>query len=200
MFVRNTQQFLELEYRKDMKHFVVPGTGQGRSKKKVIERETIIGIPVKTHNAQVDDRDMDNGWGIMVMDVERLGQMLTPTVYTLPNLEPVVQLYMPIDPVRDEAKVEKEEERDYDIPLQDGMMQLLTLQTVHITPPDDDYVAPATNPILDKHLNEFGEEFFDMIEVDEKADVNYIQDTNELSIKTNVELETFIQKLLNRVS
>ncbi|GJY74460.1 reverse transcriptase domain-containing protein [Tanacetum coccineum] len=27
--------------------------------------------------------------------------------------------------------------------------------TVHITPPNDDYVASATNPILNKHLNEF---------------------------------------------
>ncbi|GJZ89766.1 reverse transcriptase domain-containing protein [Tanacetum coccineum] len=56
----------------------------------------------------------------------------------------------------DEAKVVREEEHDYDIPLQDGMMQPLTPQTVHITPPDDDYVAPATNLILDRHLNEFG--------------------------------------------
>ncbi|GJR47878.1 hypothetical protein Tco_1315981 [Tanacetum coccineum] len=43
----------------------------------------------------------------------------------------------------DEAKVVREEEQDYNIPLHDGVMQPLTPQTVHITPPDDDYVAPA---------------------------------------------------------
>ncbi|GJW43692.1 hypothetical protein Tco_0072491 [Tanacetum coccineum] len=100
-------------------------------------------------------------------------------------------------PVHDEAKVVREEEQDYDIPLQDGVMQPLTSQIVHITPPDDDYVAPATNPILDKYLNEFGKEFFDMTEVDENG--KFIKDIKELSIKTHVECETFIQKLINTV-
>ncbi|GKE88137.1 hypothetical protein Tco_1565612 [Tanacetum coccineum] len=49
--------------------------------------------------------------------------------------------------------VEDEEERDYDIPLHEHVMQPLAPQTVHTTPPDDDYVASATNPILNKHLN-----------------------------------------------
>ncbi|GKA77547.1 hypothetical protein Tco_0784008, partial [Tanacetum coccineum] len=70
-------------------------------------------------------------------------------------------------PVHDMKKVEREEEQDYDIPLHDGVMQPLTPQTVHITPPNDDYVAPATNHILDKQLNEFGKEFFYMTGVDE---------------------------------
>ncbi|GJZ77051.1 hypothetical protein Tco_0641723 [Tanacetum coccineum] len=71
-----------------------------------------------------------------------------------------------------DTKVVKEEEQDYDIPLHEHVMQPLTPQTVHITPPDDDYVASATNPILNKHLNEFGEEFADNTRVSEKIDSN----------------------------
>ncbi|GJW33700.1 hypothetical protein Tco_0053732 [Tanacetum coccineum] len=96
-------------------------------------------------------------------------------------------------PVRD-AKVKKEEEHDYNITLQDGIMQPLTPKTVHITLYDDNCVAPATNPILDKHLNEF----FDTTGVNENADGNFIEDTNEISIITDVEFE--IQILLNKVS
>ncbi|GKA69220.1 hypothetical protein Tco_0775284, partial [Tanacetum coccineum] len=126
-------------------------------------RKTVcmIGIPQKIHikKAQEDKVDMDDGWDIKVKDVERLRQILTPIIHTLPNLEPVVQPYMPLRPVHDEEKVIREEDQDYDIPLQDGVRQPLTPQTVHITLPDEDYVAPATNPILDKNLNEFGKEF-----------------------------------------
>ncbi|GJX11182.1 hypothetical protein Tco_0201041 [Tanacetum coccineum] len=142
-------------------------------------RETICMIrsPEKIHKkkAHKDNEDMDDGWDIMIEDVERLRQILTPTIHTLPNLEPVVHSYMPLGLVSDKAKV-----------------------TVHITPPDDDYVAPATNPILEKHLNEFGKEFFYMTRVDENG--NFIEDIKELSIKTHVECETFIQILLNKVS
>ncbi|GJQ93869.1 hypothetical protein Tco_0005008, partial [Tanacetum coccineum] len=46
----------------------------------------------------------------------------------------------------------------------------------------------------------FGVELFDMTGEDEKADGNFIEDTKELSIKMDVEIDTFIQKLLNRVS
>ncbi|GJZ62840.1 hypothetical protein Tco_0619261 [Tanacetum coccineum] len=59
-------------------------------------------------------------------------------------------------PFHDKEEIIREEEQDYDIPLHDDVMQPLTHQTVHITPPDDDYVAPATSPTLDKQLNEFG--------------------------------------------
>ncbi|GJR21493.1 hypothetical protein Tco_0970020 [Tanacetum coccineum] len=100
---------------------------------------------------------------------------------------------MPRGPVCDKVKVVKEEKLEYDIPLQNRVMQPLTPQIVHITSPDDDYVAPATNPILDKHLNEF-----DMTRVDENG--NFMEDIKELLIKTHVECETFIQKLLNKVS
>nr|GEU72275.1 hypothetical protein [Tanacetum cinerariifolium] len=47
-------------------------------------------------------------------------------------------------------KIVREVEHDYDIPPHSGVVQPLTPRTVHITPPDDDYVAPATNLILDK--------------------------------------------------
>ncbi|GJY05702.1 hypothetical protein Tco_0371642 [Tanacetum coccineum] len=115
-----------------------------------------IRIPEETHEmkAQGDEGDMKDGWNITVKDVERLRQFLTATIHTLPNLEPVIQPYIPLVPVHDEKKVVREKEQDYD-----GVMQPLTPQTVHITPPNDDYVAPATNPILDKQLNEFGGSF-----------------------------------------
>ncbi|GJZ19812.1 hypothetical protein Tco_0556402, partial [Tanacetum coccineum] len=132
-----------------------------------------------------DEGDINDGWDITIKDVERLRQILTPTIHTLPNLELVVQPYMLRGPVRDEVKVVREEELEYDIPLQNGVMQPLTPQTVHIIPPDDDYVAPTTNPILDKHLNEF-----DMTRVDENG--NFMEDIKELLIKTHVECETFI--------
>ncbi|GJY55198.1 retrovirus-related pol polyprotein from transposon TNT 1-94 [Tanacetum coccineum] len=83
---------------------------------------------------------------------------------------------------------------DYDVPLHDGMMKPLTPQTVHITPPDDDYVAPATNLILDRQLNEFGEEFSNITKVAEKVN------DKELSIVKTYDCETFIQKLLHQVS
>ncbi|GJW04896.1 hypothetical protein Tco_1563752 [Tanacetum coccineum] len=118
----------------------------------------------------------------------------------------VVPPYVPPTPFLGHLKKQKDNpyktretvELEYDIPLQDGVMQPLTPQIVHITPPDDDYVASATNPILDKHLNEFRKEFFDMTRVDENG--NFIEDIKDLSIKMHVECETFIQKLLNRVS
>ncbi|GKB28330.1 hypothetical protein Tco_0867731 [Tanacetum coccineum] len=82
----------------------------------------------------------------------------------------------------------------YDIPLHDGVMQPLTPQTVHIIPPDDDYVAPATNLILDKQLNDFGEEFSDITKVSEKENDKEPSDVN------TYDCETFIQKLLHQVS
>ncbi|GJX47243.1 reverse transcriptase domain-containing protein [Tanacetum coccineum] len=97
-----------------------------------------------------DDGDMDVGWDITSKDVERLRQFLTPTIHTLPNLEPVVQPYIPLGPVHDMDKIVKEKKQDYDIPLNYSVMQPLTPHTGHITPPDDDYVAPTTNPMSNK--------------------------------------------------
>ncbi|GKC03809.1 ribonuclease H-like domain-containing protein [Tanacetum coccineum] len=62
-----------------------------------------------------DEGDMDDGWEITVKDVERLRQFLTPTIQTLPNLEPVVQPYMPLGQVHDKEKIVRKEDQDYDI-------------------------------------------------------------------------------------
>ncbi|GJR83346.1 putative reverse transcriptase domain-containing protein [Tanacetum coccineum] len=152
--------------------------GQKGNLYKIHEAVCMIGMPKKTHKKKTQ---MDNGCDITVKDVERLRKMLTPTIYTLPNLEPVVQPYTLLRPVHDEVKVVRKEELEYDIPLQNGVMQPLTPQTVCITPPDDDYVAPATGPILDKHLNEFGDEFSDISRVAEKADGKLVD--NDLNSK-----------------
>ncbi|GKB38140.1 hypothetical protein Tco_0883082 [Tanacetum coccineum] len=69
------------------------------------------------------------------------------------------------------------------------------LQTTHITPPND--VALATSPILDKHSNEFGEEFSDITRVAEMANGNPAKELSDI-IKT-YDFETFIRKLLHQV-
>nr|GEY22898.1 hypothetical protein [Tanacetum cinerariifolium] len=106
-----------------------------------------IGILEEIHEnkAQGDKRDMKDGWDITIKDVERLRQFRTPTIHTLPHFEPVIQPYIPLVPVQNEKKVVKEEEHDYD-----DVKQPLTPYTFHTTPPNDGYVALATNPILDK--------------------------------------------------
>ncbi|GJY71512.1 hypothetical protein Tco_0475215 [Tanacetum coccineum] len=73
-----------------------------------------IGIPKEIHKmkAQEDDRDINDGRDITSKDVERIRQILTPTIHTLPNLEPMMQPYMPLGPVHDMKKVEREEEQD----------------------------------------------------------------------------------------
>nr|GFB81400.1 hypothetical protein [Tanacetum cinerariifolium] len=64
-------------------------------------------------------------------------------------------------------------------------MKPLTPQIVHITPPDDDYAAPATNPILDRRLNDIREEFSNITTVAKRANGNPVNDVKELSdIKT----------------
>nr|GEZ67296.1 hypothetical protein [Tanacetum cinerariifolium] len=51
-----------------------------------------IGTLKKIHKkkAQEDEGDIDDGWDITIKDVERIRKILIPTIYTLPNLEPVV--------------------------------------------------------------------------------------------------------------
>ncbi|GKA42267.1 hypothetical protein Tco_0734927 [Tanacetum coccineum] len=132
--------------------------------------------------------DMDVGWDITNKDVERLRRSLTPTIHTLPNLEPVGKPYIPLGLVYDRDKIVREEEQDYDIPLNDSIMQPLTPQTVHITPPDNDYVAPTTN----KQLNKFKEEFSNIAKVAKK-------EYDNPDMKT-YDCETFIRKLLHQVS
>ncbi|GKE69024.1 hypothetical protein Tco_1527096, partial [Tanacetum coccineum] len=161
----------------------------------------MIKNPGEVHKmkAQKDEWDMDVSWDITVKDVERRGQFLTPTIHTLPNLEPVVQPCMPLEPVHDKEKIVREKEHDYDIPLHDGVMQTLTPQTVYIIPLDDDYVAPATSPTLDKQLNKLGKECSDITRVAEKANGNLVKDVQELSDIKTYDCETFIQKLLHQV-
>ncbi|GKA19310.1 hypothetical protein Tco_0699225 [Tanacetum coccineum] len=151
----------------------------------------MIGIPKETHKEKTQIND---GCNITVEDVERLRKILTPTIHTLPNLEQVVQPYMPLSLFCDKASVARGEE--HDIPLQDGVMQPMAPQTTHITPPDD--VAPDTSLILDKHSNKFGEEFSDITRVAEMADGNPTKEISDI-IKT-YDFETFIQKLLHQVS
>ncbi|GKA97134.1 hypothetical protein Tco_0825028 [Tanacetum coccineum] len=159
-------------------------------------RKTVrmMGSPEEIHNAkaQEDEGDMDVGWDITSKDVERLRQFLTPSIHTLPNLEPVMQPYIPLGPVHDEDKIVREKEYDYDIPLNNSVMQPLTPQTVHIIPSNDDYVALATKPMFNKKLNIFKEEFSNITKVSKKEYDNPV-------IKT-YDCETFIQKLLHKVS
>ncbi|GJV20653.1 hypothetical protein Tco_1369673 [Tanacetum coccineum] len=150
-------------------------------------RETVCMIGIH------EETQINNGCNITVEDIERLRKILTPTTHTLPNLEPVVQPYMPLSQLCDKESVARGEE--HDIPLQDGIMQPLTPQTTHITPPED--VAPATSPILDKHLNQFGKEFFYITRVAKMADGNPAKELSDI-IKT-YDFETFIQKLLHQL-
>ncbi|GKD43198.1 hypothetical protein Tco_1267843 [Tanacetum coccineum] len=145
-----------------------------------------------TTMAQEDEGDMDVGWDITSKDVERLRQFLTPTIHTLPNLESVVQPYIPLGPIHDKDKIVREEEQDYDIPLNDSIMQPLGPQTDHITPPDNDYVAPTTNSMTNKQLNKFEEEFSNITKVAEKESDNPVMKTYDC--------ETIIRKLLHQMS
>ncbi|GJT87599.1 hypothetical protein Tco_1069316 [Tanacetum coccineum] len=152
------------------------------------------GNPEEIHNvkAQDDEGDMDVSWDITNKDVERLRQFLTPTIHTLPNLEPVVQPYIPLGPVHDMDKVIKEKEHDYDILLNNNVRQPLTPQTVYITPSGDGYVAPATNPMSNKQLNKSEEEFSNITKGAKKEYDNPVIETYDC--------KDFIRKLLHQVS
>ncbi|GJU81136.1 hypothetical protein Tco_1283501 [Tanacetum coccineum] len=149
----------------------------------------MIGNLEKIHiaEAQEDKGDMDIGWDITSKDIERLRQFLTPTVQTLPNLEPVV-----LGLVHDKDKIVRGKKQYYDIPLNDIVVQLLTPQMVHIIPPDDDYVASATNHMSNKQLNKFEEKFSNITKVAKKQYDNPV-------IKI-YDYETFIRKLPHQVS
>ncbi|GKC60698.1 hypothetical protein Tco_1088296 [Tanacetum coccineum] len=84
----------------------------------------------KQEEAKVDDCDegnMDDIWDITGEDVESLRQLLTPTVVREeePNND-VVSISIQVPDVIDDV------------------IQPLIPQTLHTTPPDKDYVAPAT--------------------------------------------------------
>ncbi|GJY98233.1 hypothetical protein Tco_0515143 [Tanacetum coccineum] len=54
------------------------------------------------------------------------------------------------------------------------------LKPIHITPPNDDYVTPATKSNLDELLEEFGYEILNVTMVDDEADFNPTKDLEEL--------------------
>ncbi|GKB51006.1 hypothetical protein Tco_0901759, partial [Tanacetum coccineum] len=68
----------------------------------------------------------------------------------------------------------------------------LNEQIVHITPPDDDYIAPTTSPTLDKQLNEFKKECSDNTRVADKANGNLVKDVQEFSDIKIYDCETII--------
>ncbi|GKC01371.1 retrovirus-related pol polyprotein from transposon TNT 1-94 [Tanacetum coccineum] len=85
--------------------------------------------------AREDEGDMDVSWDITVEDVERLRQFITPTMYTLPNLKPVVQPYMSLGPVHDKEEIVREEEQDY-VPravlMKSGLVSVNTARQVNV--------------------------------------------------------------------
>ncbi|GJU46400.1 hypothetical protein Tco_1294895 [Tanacetum coccineum] len=62
----------------------------------------------------------------------------------------------------------------------DEIVQPLIPEPIHTTPPNDDYVAPATKSILDELLEEFSDEILNATMVDEEADFNPTNDLEEL--------------------
>ncbi|GJY16735.1 hypothetical protein Tco_0387157 [Tanacetum coccineum] len=86
------------------------------------------------------------------------------TVCMIKNPEEVHKMKAQDDKGDMDEKIVREEEHGYDIPLHDDMMRPLTHQTVHIKPPDDDYVALATSPTLDK-IQQLGGKFRDHLDL-----------------------------------
>ncbi|GKD44148.1 hypothetical protein Tco_1268793 [Tanacetum coccineum] len=101
----------------------------------------------------------------------------------------------------EEAQVEDGEEGDiyniWDITIEDierirqfltpnvpdvmgDVIQPLIPKTIHTTPPDKKYVAPATKPTLNDLLEEFGDEILNVTIVDEEVDFNPTKDIEEL--------------------
>ncbi|GKA62833.1 copia protein [Tanacetum coccineum] len=67
----------------------------------------------------------------------------------------------------------------FNVPVEiDEIVQPLIPELIRTTPPNDDYVAPATKSILDELLEEFGDEILNVAMIDEEADP--IKDLEEL--------------------
>ncbi|GKC07674.1 hypothetical protein Tco_0999284 [Tanacetum coccineum] len=62
----------------------------------------------------------------------------------------------------------------------DNIIQPLVPKTLHTTPPDENYVAPATKSILDDLLEEFRDEILNVAMVDEGAECSPTKDLEEL--------------------
>ncbi|GJV88312.1 hypothetical protein Tco_1532250 [Tanacetum coccineum] len=137
------------------------------------ETVCMMGIQEEIHKmkAYEVEGNTDDGWDITIKNVDRFRQILIPTIHTLPNLKPMVQSYVTRGPIHDKEKVVREKEQDYDIPLQDHIMQPLTPQQ---------------------------EEFANNTRVFEKIDSNPVNDLKEL-LKT-YDFETFIRELPHQLS
>ncbi|GJR20228.1 galactan beta-1,4-galactosyltransferase GALS3-like protein [Tanacetum coccineum] len=72
---------------------------------------------------------------------------------------------------------EQDDDSDED---QEEDVQPVIPEPIHTTPPDDDYVAPATQSILDKLLEKFGDEILNVAMIEEEADFNPTKDLEEL--------------------
>ncbi|GJV82515.1 hypothetical protein Tco_1522413 [Tanacetum coccineum] len=62
----------------------------------------------------------------------------------------------------------------------DEIVQPLIPDAIHTTPPNDDYVAPATKSMLDEVLEELRDDILNVTMVDEEADFNPTKDLEEL--------------------
>ncbi|GKD68112.1 hypothetical protein Tco_1322202 [Tanacetum coccineum] len=62
----------------------------------------------------------------------------------------------------------------------DEIVQPLIPESIHTTPPNDDYVAPATKSNLDELLEEFRDEILNVTMVDDEADFNPTKNLKEL--------------------
>ncbi|GJT94853.1 hypothetical protein Tco_1090371, partial [Tanacetum coccineum] len=60
------------------------------------------------------------------------------------------------------------------------IVQPLIPEPIHTTPPNDDYVAPATKSTLDELLEEFRDEILNVTMVDKEANFNPTKDLEEL--------------------
>nr|GEY35415.1 hypothetical protein [Tanacetum cinerariifolium] len=78
-----------------------------------------------------------------------------------------------VDLEKEEAQVEDDDDGD----TYDEVIQPLILQPIHITPPIDDYVAPATKLILNELLKD---KILNVTMVDNEADFNPTKDIEAL--------------------
>nr|GEV56230.1 reverse transcriptase domain-containing protein [Tanacetum cinerariifolium] len=104
-------------------------------------RKTVYMIENPRYVHKIKDvGDMDFGWNITVKDEERFRRFLTPTIHTLPNLEPVVKPYMPLGPIHESEKIIREEEQNYDVPRYDGKQaRFLSLSSTDLSDPPQVY-------------------------------------------------------------
>ncbi|GJV14193.1 hypothetical protein Tco_1359516, partial [Tanacetum coccineum] len=88
----------------------VPPTKFLGSPSRTHETVCMMGIPEEIHKmkAHEDEGNTNDGWDITVKNIYRFRQILTPTIHTLPNLEPMVQSHVTRGPVHDKEKVVRE--------------------------------------------------------------------------------------------